>query len=211
MSAQVSGQLTRATLAISEERLSTAVLDKEMLPKDFSTFEVFREGALDNSAMAKQGFPGTTAASLREHRRVTGYLKEFMSPQPTASLTSGMNIAVATVVHVFETEHAVLTWINDVFAQQFEEHVGKPIAADQQLLGVTKLDVSGFFDRAVGLKALQTGPRGLFSSTIIDFRLGRILGVAYVVAFGDVDRLPIAQKIGLTLERQVVRVVLGSI
>lgn len=211
LSAPVSGQLTRATLAIPVQRLNKAVLDREMLPQDFSAFEVFREGALDNSSMAKQGFPGTTTESLKRHGRVTGYIKEFMSPEPPTAFTAGVNIAVATVAHIFVSEQAVLTWLNEVFAQQFEEHVGKPIAADQQLLAVTKLDVSGFFDRAVALKTLQTGPLGLFSSTIIDFRLGRILGVTYVVAFGDVDRLPAAHKIGLTLERQVVRVVLGSI
>ena len=108
------------------------------------------------------------------------------------SLTAGMSIVIATLVHGFEPGHAVRTWIIDGFAQQFEEQVGKPIVVDQQPLGVTKLYVLGFFDRAVAVKASQTGPRGLFSSTIIDFRLGRVLGVAYVVAFGDVDRLPAA-------------------
>lgn len=182
-----------------------------MLPADFADFEVFREGPLDNASMAKQGFPGTTAESIREHGRLTGYLKEFMSPQPTSSLTVGTNIAVATVVHLFESDKAVLTWIDEVFSKQFEEHVGKPIAPEQDLLAVSKLPVRGFHDHAAALRALQSGPKGLVSSTIIDFRLGRILGVTYVVAYGDVERLTLAEQIGIRLERQIVRVVLGAV
>ena len=181
-----------------------------MLPQEFHDFEVFREGPLDNASMAKQGFPGTTADSIREHGRLTGYLKEFMSPLPTSSLTVGTNIAAATVVHLFESDKAVLTWIDEVFSKQFEEHVGQAIAPDQELVAVTKLPVRGFHDHAAALRALQSGPKGLVSSTIIDFRLGRILGVTYVVAYGDVERLALAEQIGVRLERQIVRVVLGA-
>lgn len=182
-----------------------------MLPQEFGDFEVFREGPLDNAAMAKQGFPGTSAESIRTRGRITGYLKEFMSPLPTSSLTVGTNIAAATVVHLFESENAVLGWIDEVFLKQFEEHVGQPIAAEQDLVAVTKLEVRGFHDHAAALRALQSGPKGLVSSTIIDFRLGRILGVTYVVAYGDVERLALVEKIGVRLERQIVRVVLGSV
>ena len=202
--------LTRATFAVAEDSLRKAVLERDMLPQEFADFEVFREGLLDNAAMAKQGFPGTSAEGIRQHGRITGFLKEFMSPPQSSSVTAGANVAVATVVHLFESDTAVLRWIDEVFSRQFEEHVGHAIAPDQDLLGVSKLPVRGFHDHAAALRALQSGPKGLVSSTIVDFRLGRILGVTYVVAYGDVERLALAEQIGVRLERQIVRVVLGA-
>ena len=56
------------------------MLEREILPKDLTTFEVVREGALDNTSTAKGGCPGTTGESLKEHGCVTGYIKEFMPP-----------------------------------------------------------------------------------------------------------------------------------
>ena len=203
--------LTRATFTVSEDSLRKAVLERDMLPKKFGDFEVFREGPLDNAAMAKQSFSGTSTESLQAHGRITGYLREFMSPLPTSSLTVGANVAVATVVHLFESEKAVLAWIDEVFSKQFEEHVGQSIAAEQDLVAVTKLLVRGFHDHAAALRTVQSGPKGLVSSTIIDFRVGRILGVTYVVAYGDVECLALVEQIGVCLERQIVRVVLGSV
>ncbi len=46
------------------------------------------------------------------------------------------------------------------------------------------------------------------SSTVIDFRVGRILGVAFTGAVGDHERLdPTTQ---LALEKRIVQVVLGG-
>jgi hypothetical protein len=44
---------------------------------------------------------------------------------------------------------------------------------------------------------------------VIDFRVGRILGVAYVGTVGDHRRLKPTTELGLALERRIVRVVLG--
>jgi hypothetical protein len=49
----------------------------------------------------------------------------------------------------------------------------------------------------------------LVSSTVVDFRVGRILGVAYVGSVGDHTRLEEATELGLALEQNLVSVVLG--
>ena len=70
--------------------------------------------------------------------------------------------------------------------------------------------VNGFFDDAVALKVLQGGASGLISSTVIDFRVGRILGVACVGTVGDHQRTELATELALALEKRIVRVVLGG-
>jgi hypothetical protein len=39
--------------------------------------------------------------------------------------------------------------------QDFEENVGSSVAQSQQLISVERLEPTGFFDEAVGLKVLQ--------------------------------------------------------
>jgi hypothetical protein len=78
------------------------------------------------------------------------------------------------------------------------------------LTGVEVLDVSGFHDQAAALLAVQEVADGVLASTIVDFRVGRLLGVAYVVAKRDVVLKELAQDLGLRLERQMVRVTLGA-
>ena len=57
---------------------------------------------------------------------------------------------------------------------------------------------------------LQGGVDGLISSTVVDFRVGRLLGVAFIGAVGDHDRLDQVVQLGRTLEKRIVSVVLGS-
>ena len=63
-------------------------------------------------------------------------------------------------------------------------------------------------DHAAGLRVLQSSPMGPISSTVVDFRLGRLLGVAYVATFGNYERQEIVARLGHALERKIVRVVL---
>ena len=57
---------------------------------------------------------------------------------------------------------------------------------------------------------VQGGPTGLISSTVIDFRVGRILGVAFVGTVGDHERMDLATEVGLALEKRIVRIALGG-
>jgi hypothetical protein len=73
---------------------------------------------------------------------------------------------------------------------------------------VQRLAFQGFADEAAGLRVLQSSPMGPISSTVVDFRLGRLLGVAYVATFGNYERQEIVERLGHALERKIVRVVL---
>jgi hypothetical protein len=53
-------------------------------------------------------------------------------------------------------------------------------------------------------------PDAVLASTIIDFRMGNLLGVAYVVAKRNVTLSALAKKLALALEQQMVRVALGG-
>ena len=66
----------------------------------------------------------------------------------------------------------------------------------------------GFADQAVGLRVLQSSEPGPVSSTIIDFRVGRLLGVAYVATLGNCERLALVEQLAHTLERRFVQVAL---
>lgn len=202
--------LTRATYDISEEELVRMLLEREQLPEEFREFEPFREGPLDNASLAEEGFPGNTAESFREMGRVTGYLREFAVAGDTVPTGEGSSLMVATVVHLFRDEQAVSRWMTDVFLQQFEGNVGKPTQSGQELIAAEKVEVGGLHGEAVAVRAVQEGPQGPVSSTVIDFRVGRLLGVAFVVSRGDVERSGLAEQVAVGLERQMMRVVLGA-
>ena len=201
--------LDKATFGADASALESMVLEKGELPPEFSGYQVVREGELDNEAMAEQGFEGNTAQRFREAGRVTGFMREFGQ---TASMVAqdGFNFLSATVVHLFDNPKSVSGWMHDVFLKDFEDHVGESVWDDHQLISANRLEPTGFFDEAVALKVLQGGPSGVISSTVVDFRVGRILGVAFVGTVGDHQRLELAGELGLALERRIVRIVLGG-
>jgi hypothetical protein len=201
--------LTDATLRISEEDLKLMVLDKEQLPEEFKQLKLGREGPLDNATMAEQGFPGSTEERFREMGRITGYMREFASQTTEPPTEDSIDIMVATVVHLFDDAPAISKWMTDVFVKQFEENVGKSMPSGQELIAVEHITVNGFYDEVVALRATQTKDGNSFSSTIVDFRLGRLLGVAFVVTSGDVERTSLAEKVAVELERNIVKAVLS--
>ena len=201
--------LHRATYRIGESELEYMVLNKEGIPADFQGYQVVREGILSNEEMAEHGFAGSTALRFREAGRITGYMREF-GPTSDMSSADGFNFVGATVTHLFEDPDSVSRWMTDIFVKDFEEHVGESVGEDQQVISVQRLEPNGLFDEAVALKVLQGGPVGLISSTVIDFRVGRILGVAFVGTVGDHERIDLATQLAGTLEKNIVRVVLGG-
>ena len=205
----VGDALTKATFQVPVERLKLMVLDKDLLPSDFDQFEPLREGSLENAAMAEQAFPGATADALRGEGRLTGYLKAMVLPVSPAALQPNINVGVATAVHVFESSEAVERWMAR-FMRQLLENVNRPVAAERRLIAAEPLAVRGFYDRAIGAKAVQQSSRGLFTTTMVAFRVGRLLGTASVECRGSAERRELAQRAGLQLERQIVRVALGS-
>lgn len=202
--------LSQATYRVSESDLEFMALDRDDTPSEFNDYQVVREGVLDNQKMATDGFTGSTAERFQLAGRINGYMREF-GPTADMPVFDGFNFVAATVVHLFDEPESVSDWMHDVFLNDFESNVGESIGTDHQLISVRRLDPAGLFDEAVALRVLQGGAAGLLSSTVIDFRVGRILGVAFVGAVGDHLRLEQATQLALALERRIVRVVLGVI
>jgi|TARA_Y100000310_G_scaffold257699_1_gene265839 hypothetical protein len=200
--------LARATFDIAEDHLRDMVLDGYDLPREFETYRMLREGPLDNPTLAEQGFPGSTEERFRHAGRINGYTREFGAKLPKMN-DDGSIFVAGSVVHLFDEPDSVSAWARDIFVADFESHVGKDVGRGQQLLSVEKLEPVGFFDDAVALKAVHSSQRGLVSSTVIDFRVGRILGVAFVGVVGDHLRLETATTLGIALEKRIVSVVLG--
>ncbi len=201
--------LHRATFRIVENDLEHMVLDKGSMPPEFQGYQEVRVGILDNAMMAEHGFPGGTAQRFQEAGRIGGYMREF-GPTANMGVSDGFNFVGATVAHLFENPDSVSGWMSDVFLKDFEENVGESLNEGQQLVSVQRLEPAGLFDEAVGLKVLQGGSPGLFSSTVVDFRVGRLLGVAFVGTVGDHLRLDLVSQLALSLEKRMVKVVLGG-
>ena len=201
--------INRATFSVTDNALEFMVLEKSDLPTDFAGHQLVREGLLDNATMAQQGFPGNTEEKIRNAGRVTGFLREF---GPTSNMPSadGFDFLAATVAHLFDDPASVPAWMTDIFIKDFEDNVGERVGDDHQLVSATRLETKGFYDEAVALKVVQGGSSGLVSSTIIDFRVGRLLGVAFVATIGDHTRLDLTTQLGLALEKRMVKVILGA-
>ena len=202
--------LDKATYGVSEDSLESMPLERGELPPEFHAFQVLREGLLNNQDMAEQGFAGNTAERFRAAGRVTGYMREF-GETSSAVAGEGFNFLAATVSHLFDNPESVSGWMNDVFLKDFEDNLGESVGENHQLISAVRLEPKGFFDEAVALQVLQGGDAGLMSSTVIDFRVGRILGVAFVGTVGDQQRLDLATELALALEKRIVRVVLRAV
>ena len=201
--------LEKATFSVTDDSLEYMVLEKDEMPEEFHGFQVVREGPLDNDAMAEQGFAGNTPERFRSAGRVTGYMREFGETSSAVAL-DGFNFLASTVAHLFDNAESVSGWMHDVFLKDFEENVGENVGEDHQLISVERLDPEGLFDEAVALKVLQGRSSGLMSSTVVDFRVGRILGVAFVATIGDHQRIELATQLALALEKKIVGVVLSG-
>lgn len=199
----------RATQAITSSHLPRMVLEQRDLPVALRNFLPMRDNLLDNETMAQQGFPGSTAERFRALGRITGYLGEFTAPAPEGEeIPVGYDLLAATVVHLFEDPEGVSRWIEEIFVGEFCARVDQELHPGQRLLTVERLATRGFADQAVGLRVLQSSEPGPVSSTIIDFRVGRLLGVAYVATLGNCERLELVEQLAHTLERRFVQVAL---
>ena len=200
--------ITRATYRVTEDTLPEMVLIKGEFPADFQTHQIVREGELNNETLAANGFAGNTAQRFLEAGRVTGNMRE-LGPTSGMAMADGFDFMAASVVHLFDTPESVSRWMQDIFLKDFEDRVGDSVGQGHQLVSATRLETSGFFDESVALRVLQGGPTGLISSTVVDFRLGRLLGVAFVGTIGDHRRAELAMEIGQALEKRMASVVLG--
>ena len=202
--------LYRASQSVVEEDLSSMVLARDELPYELRELYPSRDGLLDNETMAEQGLPGTTTADISNAGRITGYIREFVTSARPGAIQAGSDVAVATLSHLFNNNLEVSLWMTEKFLGDSQRAVGKDLGQGQKLVSVDRLQFDGFSDETVGIRTLQTTPAGLVSSTVVDFRIGRLLGVAYLVSLGDVERQQLVQQLGLELERKMVKVLLDA-
>ena len=206
----MTNSIAQATYSITDQSLENMALDLKNLPEELAGVSPFRESVLDNKLMASHGFPGNTEDNYNAAGRMTGYLREFASPSAIPKREDGQNIVAATVIHLFENEDSAASWMTNVFVKQFKDNVGREVGEDQKLVAVEELEIEDFYDRAVGIRAVQDGVDGILSTTVIDFRIGRILGVSFVVTVGDHGRTELTTMLGLELERNIVRELLAT-
>ena len=204
----MSAAVTRATFEIGEADLPRLVLVEDNLPARYQDFQALREGGLDNRSMAEHGFAGASEERFRRAGRVAGFLREFGLPGPQVYV-DGVDFVVASVAHLFDSPESVHRWMLEVFIRDFEDKVGVDLGDGQVLQGIDHLTPEGFFDEAVGLRTIHDNSGQTVSSTVIDFRVGRILGVVFVATLGEHDRLEEASELGISMERLIVSVALG--
>ena len=208
----MSQAMHRAAQRMTVDDLPSMVLSQRDLPASLGDFISDREAYLDNHTMAEKGFPGSSAERFRDVGRITGYLRDFKAPTPdTPDILPGYDVEVASVVHIFDDPDGVARWIDEVFLRDFETNVNVEIHPGQRILAAERLPLQGFSDVSAALRVVHGTPHGTISSTVADFRLGRILGVVYVATLGNYTRLELTQQLGLALERKIVRVVLGDL
>lgn len=200
----------RATDEVSDSDLEWMVLPLEDLPKALTDFEIGREGPLDNATMAEHGFPGQTVESIEEIGRITGYVRE-MIPSQLDEVSLGDVVTAGVVVHLFRDHRGVAQWIDDVFLKEFIANAGRIRDGGYELEHAEELAIDGFHGKSAAVFAVHGVPNGTLGSTIVDFAVGRVLGVAFVVVLGETQDLDLAKDLALKLERQVVSVALGSV
>ena len=202
--------LHQATRAVTADDLPRMVLGAGQLPAPLSDLIPSRSCFLDNHSLAEHGLPGSTAERFRDIGRLTGYLQEFLpaAPEEGRKITPGFTLAASTVVHLFDEYDSVSRWIQEVFLRDFESRLDEEIHPGQHLLVAERLRFDGFADETAGLRVLQSSPEGPVSSTVVDFRVGRLLGVAYVVTLGNYTEHDLTQRLGQALERRMVQAIL---
>lgn len=197
--------LSQSTYKISNfMALKNMVLPIDSLPKELKEFKLLRESELENSTMAMHGFPGNNEEIYTKAKRLTGYMREFCSPVMPQH-KDGSDILAATIVHLFENEDSPHNWMENIFTKQFKDNLGKEINGEQKLVAVEQLEIDDFYDKSVGIRAVQDGQEGTLSTTIIDFCIGRLLGVSFVVTVGDHGRTELTTMLGLELESSIVK------
>ncbi len=205
-------RLARFTLDVASPDLRHMTLDKSGLPGEVAAFEPLRDEQVDNDAYAKRGESLESLESLAAAKRLDGYETAFVVPQGASTLAEepAELLEVATAVHLFESPDDVEAWIDNAFVNRLRGGVGESDALDRKIAGVELLRPAGFYGRAAGLLVLREVPGGEIASTVVEFQLGRVLGVASAVSKADKSHFDLAVDLGSRLERQIVRVVLDA-
>ena len=193
----------RVALADLEPMPLTAAL----LPPELRGYETSQAGPVSNEKFSQYPFRETTAADLQRLGRQGGWLQEHNSPRDW-EIADGLLLTAATSVHLFDRPAAVASWIQEQFVEHALSRIGqKAGSAGRRLLQAQQLpEPAGLYDRAAALYLLQDSPMGIFTVNMVNFRLGRLLGSAFIGTIGDHSRPEITQTLAQALERNMAQV-----
>jgi hypothetical protein len=211
----MSEELARATSTVGDLDLGRLVLWSTDLPpslRHLALTRAYGRGGsfyVDNASMA-QTFPGWTEEGVRAFGRQSGYVAEFIARDPEGTtIPLGYDLVAVTGVHLFSAPDGVTRWIDEMFVGAWSAQIDQEVGTSGRLLLVERLHLSGFAETAAGLRILQAGEVGPVSSTMIYFRLGRLLGAVWLITLGNCERLGVVEQLAHTLERHIMQVVLS--
>lgn len=183
--------------------LESMVLTLDEISDCVKGLRVVNEGILTNRQLAESGFHGDTEDYFRNQGRKTGFMREF-GIKNSNDMVDGDDFVVGCVAHSFENDRNVNNWMEHVFLKRFMDRIGELIGINQKLLDVKEMLSEHFFDHSLAVNLIQEGPGGEISFTIIDFKIGSLLGVCFVGTKGVHSRMELCERIGLALEQKMV-------
>ena len=202
--------LHQVTQAITADDLPRMVLNRADLPAPLRDFLPARSGFLDNHSLAEQGLPGSTAERFREVGRLTGYLQEFLpaAPENRKDPARGSPWRLPRWSTCSTTRIPCRAGSRRSFCGTSNRSWTKRSTPASTCWWPSACTSKASPTRSAGLRVLQSSPEGPVSSTVVDFRVGRLLGVAYVVTLGNYTQQALTQRLGQTLERRMVQAIL---
>ena len=198
----------RLTPRVTLAALEYMPLEIPELPFELRGYQKSRDEAVDNAAYSKYPFRDASAADLLRLGRQGGWLKECNTP-PETEIADGLTLTAATSVHLFDRSGAVAAWIREQFVDHTLARVGQaePGGPRHMLRAEELPPPPGLYDQAAALHLLQDSPMGTFSVNIINFRLGRLLGCAFLGTIGDHNEAFLANELAQALEKNMAKVI----
>jgi hypothetical protein len=200
-------RLNSLTYMIENEDLEQMVLRADEVPDEFKEFNIINEGMLDNEELAESGFPGDSEEYFKNYGRINGYMREFGSRE-LVNIKENEKFIMGCVVHLFDHERDVNKWMEEVFLKRFMDRTGELIGVNQKLISVTEVLSDEFYDHSLAVDLVQSSPSGDVLFTIVDFKIGRLLGVCFIGTKGTQSQIGLCEQLGLVFEQKIARVVL---
>ena len=198
--------LIEATKRLGEVDQPSLLLQEDELPPVLAGLRLAHDALHDNDALARELFADVGAPALRsEYGRLTGWVRRFAAD--ARGEKPGAPTAAGVTCHLYTGPEDVERWVTQVFPGRFEGREGQKAPAAKalglQLAAVRRVKVPGLRDISQGMRVTIEDPGGLRTQTIVDFRVGSVLGVVFVVASGDVDCVPFVAPLAAAQERKI--------